>query len=340
MAFALLAPAFFFVILPAKAQAGFLSFAKEVEAQTQNELNKPNTQTVSLLEGFSSPSATESSNAVVAIDEDGALVPATGPLGTAADLDSDLLTGGEISLYVVHEGDSLAAIAKMFGVSVNTIRWANDLVNGQIKAGDTLIILPISGVQYEIKKGDTLESIAKKFGGDVTEIRLFNGLTPDQKLAVGDSLIIPDGELSAAPTVKKPAVSNSTNNGKPVPAGYYVRPVQAGSPWRKSQGFHGRYSGIDLAAPTGTPLVAAADGVVLRAKSGWNGGYGQMVIISHPNGTQTIYAHLSKILVNTGDKVAQGQLIGKVGSTGKSTGPHLHFEIRGTSPRPILSKLY
>lgn len=97
----------------------------------------------------------------------------------------------------------------------------------------------------------------------------------------------------------------------------------------RSQGIHG-HNGVDIAAPVGTPVWAAADGKVIVARSGgWNGGYGSYVVISHSNGTQTLYAHLSRVDVTVGQSVTKGKTIGAMGNTGKSTGPHLHFEVRG-----------
>jgi murein DD-endopeptidase MepM/ murein hydrolase activator NlpD len=98
---------------------------------------------------------------------------------------------------------------------------------------------------------------------------------------------------------------------------------------RKSQGIHG-YNGVDLAAPTGTQVLAAASGQVLISRfGGWNGGYGNYIVIKHSNGTQTLYAHNSANYVSVGQWVSQGDVIGLVGNTGKSTGSHLHFEVRG-----------
>ncbi len=180
-----------------------------------------------------------------------------------------------------------------------------------------LVILPISGVRYEVKKGDTLATLAKRYHGDLEEIAKFNDLDPNSALTLGAEIIIPDGELVAVE-------GNSKNT--PLFVDYYIRPIKGG---RKSQGIHG-YNGVDLAAPTGTPLLASASGTVVVSKQGaWNGGYGNFVVIKHGNGTQTLYGHNSSNLVKVGQKVVQGQVIGYVGSTGKSTGPHVHFEIRG-----------
>lgn len=236
-------------------------------------------------------------------------------------VDSKSLEDEQISVYVVREGDTLPAIAKMFDVSVNTIRWANDIKGSTISAGQTLVILPISGIKHVVKKGDTLLSIAKLHKGDLDEILQYNNLSKNSKLALGDVIIVPDGEV--APSVSYSSSPNSTS--RPTYSGYYLRPIVGGV---KSQGLHGR-NGIDLASSYGASILASADGEVIISRSGWNGGYGTYVVVKHGNGTQTLYAHLNASLVSAGQRVTQGQVIGKMGSTGKSTGVHLHFEIRG-----------
>ena len=108
--------------------------------------------------------------------------------------------------------------------------------------------------------------------------------------------------------------------------GYYLRPIIGG---RKTQGIHG-YNGVDLAISCGQPVLATAPGQVIISKStGWNTGYGKYTAISHPNNTQSLYAHMSKVFVEVGQAVTQGDAIGLIGSTGRSTGCHVHFEIRG-----------
>jgi len=236
----------------------------------------------------------------------------------------------QISLYTVRKGDTIPLIAKMFGVTSNTIYWANDLKSGsEIKPDQVIVILPITGIKYTVKKGDHVNDLAKKFNADANEIVSFNDVNTDEGLAVGQEIIIPnaDPEPTVSPKTSKLAKSTnpSKNNAKSI-TGYFKRPVAGG---RKSQGIHG-HNGIDIAAPLGTPIFAAADGVVLISKgSGWNGGYGEMIVIKHANGTQTLYGHLSATLVGAGERVTKGQQIGKMGSTGRSTGVHLHFEVRG-----------
>ncbi|MEK7642006.1 MAG: M23 family metallopeptidase [Patescibacteria group bacterium] len=238
------------------------------------------------------------------------------------------VSGTQISSYIVRDGDTLSGIAKMFGVSVNTILWANDISRSSaLRTGQTLIILPVTGINYTIKKGDTIKGIALKYKVDIDEMLQYNDLTLDSTISIGQTIIIPDAELQIAVPTKTVAKANPAHdtNG-PDYSGYYTRPVSGGV---KTQGLHG-YNGVDIAGPVGTPLYAAAAGtVIVSATGGWNGGYGNLVIISHANGTQTVYAHNSKNLVTIGQKVEQGQKIALMGATGKSTGSHVHFEIRG-----------
>lgn len=240
-----------------------------------------------------------------------------------------------ISTYVVREGDTFAGIAKMFDVSVNTLLWSNGLTSkSKLKVGQNLVILPITGVSHTVKKGDTVQSIAKKYKADPDEIRSYNGMEADDTLAVGDKIIVPDGELSVVSTPTTAAASGPAHAYLPSlgsvsmtdDSGYFIRPVVGGV---RTRGIHGS-NGVDLANKLGSPIYAAAEGTVMVARSsGWNGGYGEYIVVSHPNGLQTLYGHLSQVLVNVGDKVGQGEVIAKMGSTGNSTGSHLHFEVRG-----------
>jgi len=243
--------------------------------------------------------------------------------------DTVVASGDQISVYVVRPGDTLSQIAKMFGVSTNTVLWANDIPKGgSIKVGQELVILPVSGIQYVVKKGDTVAKIAKKYNVEAEEIESFNEI--DGALVVGDEIIIPNGIETPAPTVSpvkkffSSIISPQTST-----SGYFTRPV----PGARTQGLHG-HNGIDFRAAVGTPVVSAAEGTITLARSGgYNSGYGSYVVIKHPNGTQTLYAHLSAVYVATGAEVRRGQTIGLSGNTGRSTGPHLHFEVRGgTNP--------
>lgn len=266
---------------------------------------------------------------------DNAVLAYTGPSGTIADVASST-PPDRISVYVVRPGDTLSEVAKMFNVSVNTIIWANNM-NGpkDMHAGDTLVILPISGVERTIVKGDTLKSIAKKYNGDATEIAQYNGLDPEAPLAIGATIIIPGGDITpAAPKTKKASSLKNLHEpylggGGAIQPGYYGNPVPGAI---ITQGLHG-WNGIDFGAARGTPIRAAADGrvIVARGGGGWNGGYGNYVVITHDNGSQTLYSHMRSVIASSGQSVSQGQVIGYMGSTGLSTGPHLHFEVRGAA---------
>ena len=253
-----------------------------------------------------------------------ALLSVIGPLGSMADVAER--KPDSISLYVVRKGDTLSSISKMFsGVSINTIRWANDLTTSTvIKPGQILVILPIDSTQHTVAKGETLVGIVKKYGGDLNETLAFNGWPPGYEPEAGTIVIIPNGEGEALTN------SGTAARGISGPAyvGYYIRPIIGG---RISQGLHG-FNGKDFATYCGAPIVASARGTVIVARSqGWNGGYGLYLVIAHPNGTQTLYSHMSRIAVSVGWNVAQGQVIGYVGSTGDSTGCHVHLEVRGAA---------
>jgi len=276
---------------------------------------------MNLLEGYLNINPTSTGGAEIAIVDSVALESSRGESEVFVDLGKS--GTGQISVYVVRKGDTLSEIAEMFGVSTNTIVWANNIKASSIKEGQELVILPISGVRHVVKSGDTVKSLATKYKADFDEILSYNGLAANAKIKPGDIVVIPDGVISATQTSLAKTSGSQTY---PVYSGFYLRPIVGG---RKTQGIHGN-NGVDLAAPTGVPILASADGKVIVSRAGgYNGGYGTYVVISHANGTQTLYAHMSKDNVSVGQSVEQGQVIGTVGSTGKSTGPHVHFEVRG-----------
>jgi murein DD-endopeptidase MepM/ murein hydrolase activator NlpD len=250
----------------------------------------------------------------------------------------------KISAYNVEVGDTVSDIAQKFHISVNTVMGANGLKkDSKLKVGQTLLILPISGVRHTVVSGDTVQGIATKYKGDVDEILAYNDLT-NGKLKIGDVVLVPDGELpqtAAQAAVKTTAsvVSKITTAVKSVvnaSLGYYMRPITAGV---RTQGIHGN-NGVDLADACGTPIYASAEGdVVIGLSNGaYNGGYGNYVVITHSNGSQTLYAHMQKLVVKQGDHVTQGQNIGTIGATGKVhgvTGCHVHFEIRNGGVNPF-----
>jgi LysM repeat protein len=317
------------VLVPVFVHAGvfaaLVGFVVEPEADAAATTPAQNPEAVPLLRAVTNadPNASRGGGDII-VDEDGSLVPSLGPAGLGGETTG---SNGEISVYVVREGDSLSQIAEMFGVSVNTILWANEVKSAKnIQPGDTLVILPVSGVRHVVKAGDSLKKIAEKYHGDVDDIIAYNQLADASDIAPGDTVVIPGGEAVAAVSAKGTSGGGSVAATGSGGSSYYSHPVPGAV---RTQGIHG-YNGVDLGAPIGTGVRAAAAGEVILARaSGWNGGYGSYIVIKHPNGTQTLYAHLSSVGVSVGEAVAQGEIIGAVGTTGRSTGAHLHFEVRG-----------
>ena len=265
-------------------------------------------------------------NAIVA--DNNALLPSTSLFGAMGGTVDQELFSDEISVYVVRNGDSISQIAKMFDVSVDTILSVNEMKkNDKLKEGDVLLILPFSGVEHTVTKGQTLQGIANLYKVNINEILLANDINSGEKLIVGEKLMIPGAGMLSETTKPKPNTStNSTYAKMPSVIGYFKNPLPGA---RRSRGMSSTHKGVDLAAPTGTPIYAAASGKVLTARMGWNGAFGNMVILQHANGAKTLYAHMSKLGTSTGAQVTQGEVIGYVGSTGRSTGPHLHLEVLG-----------
>ena len=321
-------PVFAFILIPAVSHAGFWSNlfgGQDVSAQVETPTESSSSAVYEPVAPANNIDPTPKVAVDVPVDGQEALLPEVGPSTIAPDAIDN--SSGQSTIYVVRKGDTFSSIAKMFNVSVNTVLWANDLnKNSSIKEGETLVILPISGVIHTVVAGDTLTKIAKKYAGDVNEISQFNDLAINDSLTPGDQIIIPDGEVSSSITISGSKVQPVFN--APDYGGYYIKPFVGG---HQTQGLHGYHnSAVDWGMPVGTPLWAAAAGKVIISKnSGWNGGYGNYVIIQHPNNTQTIYGHMTNTIVSVGQTVTQGQLIGYSGSTGNSTGPHLHFEVRG-----------
>jgi len=295
-----------------------------------------NSQSISLLESVpvANPKLAEASLTKARVDGE-ALVADNNLSGIGG---PEVVTpeSDEISMYVVQDGDTLEDVAKMFNVSANTIKWANN-ISKLPEVGEVLVILPITGVKHVAKKGDDLESLAKKYNSQAKEIAQYNGLDFDADLGIGDEIIIPNGQIAPPKPKPKPKPKSATTPKKTTPkavpapglpsyGGYYMRPISGGV---RTQGIHGN-NGVDLANQVGTPIYASAGGRVIVAKSsGWNGGYGNYVVIAHDNGTQSLYGHMNTVGVSVGQVVTKGVVVGTLGSSGNSTGPHIHFEIRG-----------
>ncbi len=236
----------------------------------------------------------------------------------------------EIISYTVQKGDTLSGIAKKYGISEDTIKWENDLSDDSITVGDSLKILPVTGIAHKVASGDTIYTIAKKYSSNPQAIVdfPFNDFADPQtfSLVVGQTIIVPDGVQPQAAPVYIARRGPTTTSPRAVSGAGFSWPVQG----TMNQYFSWYHKAVDLGAPLGTPVVAAQSGVVSEAiAGGWNYGYGTHVIISGDNGYQTLYAHMSSLNVSSGQRVTAGStVVGWVGLTGRTTGPHLHFEVR------------
>lgn len=268
--------------------------------------------------------------------------------------------------YAVESGDTVGSIARKFGVNVGTVVWANNLnAHATIRPGDNLKIPVISGVLYVIKKGDTIEKLAKQYDVAAEEIFSTNHISPSSKLALGDELVIPGATpppvpvpvavrgrtpLALLPNVPKTNIRNKSfdqyqelvdlkGDSRPKPADVETAKVAAGKllwPTKQhviTQYYGWSHTGVDLDGDYVDPIYAAADGVV--EKAGWNsGGYGLQIMIDHAAiNLKTRYGHASKLFVKEGDVVKRGQVIAMIGTTGRSTGTHLHFEVYTNNKR-------
>lgn len=252
--------------------------------------------------------------------------------------ESAKVTRTSIKKYQVEAGDALGSIASKFNISIDTILWANNLSsNSYIKPGQELIIPPVSGVLHTIKKGDTLKNIAQKYNASDAKIKEFNNIDNDSLLVVGDTLMVPGGRViyTIKPrTYVAPPETNQVYTAPVAVSGKMLWPISCR---RITQYFKGwRHTGADIACSYGSPIYAAADGVVSRVQY-LSYGYGYNVIIDHGGGKKTLYGHASRIDVVEGQHVDQGEVIAREGSTGRSTGPHLHFEviINGQKVNPL-----
>jgi murein DD-endopeptidase MepM/ murein hydrolase activator NlpD len=239
---------------------------------------------------------------------------------------------GKIS-YTVKSGDTASTIAQKFGISVNTILWANNLTaHSYIRPGDELIIPPMTGVLHIVARGENLSYISKYYGIDSSKILEASHVSDPNQISVGQELMIPGGAEQGNTVASKsvPGSRSSSNvitapkeSSKPVYGTKMNWPTEGHT---ITQYYSARHNGLDIANKLGTPIYAADAGKVETAS--WNnGGYGNQIVINHGGGKTTRYGHLSAFAVKVGDVVTKGQYIGAMGSTGRSTGSHVHFEV-------------
>jgi len=254
---------------------------------------------------------------------------AAGPLDAASRVDP--ATG--LERYVVEQGDTVWGLAASRGLERTTIQWANPLLDdiSHLSVGDVLLIPAVDGAMHRIVPGDTLSQLANVYGADINDIvsygpnRLVSTAT---QLRVGMDLMIPGGVKPLLPTASRGASINfniKAPAGALPATGIFVKPLDRS---HITQGYWDAHKAIDYSSRTGAPIKTLDHGTVAYATYGWNYGYGNMVVVDHGNGYTSLYAHLSTVYVRQGQAVRQGEVLGTLGSTGNSTGPHLHLELR------------
>ncbi len=249
----------------------------------------------------------------------------------------------DITTYVVQAGDTTEKIAELYNLQPTTIMWSNPEVEKApdlLRIGQVLTILPVDGVYHTVEEGDTLESLAEKYKASVTDVIHcpFNAATLETQAGSSGALLVPNSKLIIPGGTKPYRRREVTAYEGPVPedvsgSGSFYWPAAG----YISQGYWYGHRAIDIADAVGAAVMTTDDGYVSFA--GWTDiGYGYLVVVDHANGYQSYYAHLSNIFVFEGEIVDAGQVIGAMGSTGNSTGPHLHFEIRydGYPTNPLI----
>lgn len=250
--------------------------------------------------------------------------------------------------YRVANGDTVWTIARRFGTSVNAITAANRMTSpDRLRVGQMLVVpgpaakaatparptasarparpLQAASVTYRVREGDTVSAIARRYATTVRAIAAANDLASAHRLKVGQRLTVPLASGGGTAPARELTPTRGTLS-TTAPTGGFIWPSRGLLTSRFGWRYRQNHDGIDLAAPHGSPISAARAGRV--AFAGWYYGYGRAVFIDHGGGLTTLYAHTSSLLVRTGETVGRGQLIARVGCTGRCTGPHLHFEVR------------
>ena len=274
------------------------------------------------------------------------------PMVNSGDVINDVIN------YVVQSGDTLDSLTEKFHISASTITQVNRLKrNPTLEPGQKLKILPVTGLLHIVKKGDSIALISGLYDVPPELVMYQNNLSSDKELKVGQEVIIPNGIEPDPISPGSPKRSSTSSNGNSnsglnggvgdAPSGHASQ-TSGTFNWPATcrvitRGFNPAipHWGIDCANAQGTPVYAAEGGTVIKASVGtWGGGYGNHVIIDHGNGITTIYGHLYKVGVSVGQHVERGEGLGLMGTTGNSTGPHLHFEVvvngKKTNPNKYL----
>lgn len=277
-------------------------------------------------------------------DDSGFIIPVNPQTGEA-----DRSQMSDKATHTVQSGETLSVIAETYGLKTSTLMWENNLgASSVLKVGQTLVIPPVDGVTHEVKSGQTLSKIAALYEIEEDLIIKQNSLG-EGGVTAGQAIFIPGGEQIAPPapvvdssyrsTTSTPTarVALDSTNATPTAGKFLIYPTRG----KITQGYYSYHRAIDIADSSKPPIWAAAAGTVVKASSGtYGGGYGNHVIIDHGNGIQTLYAHMDYLTVSNGQYVTQGEVIGRMGNTGRvygRTGIHLHFEVRDNGVKQVPS---
>lgn len=263
------------------------------------------------------------SNGEVYSGEPVSLANAAVAVGSASPLSNVSLNRNGLMNYKVLAGDTLSGIAAKFGVSIETLKWANPGLKNLINPGQELVVLPVTGILYQVRDGDSVEGVLNRYGVSFETFKKYNPAY-QEAFSKGKTVILPYTQ-----PLRELASISRYAQGLPDLRTYFALPAR-GWNWGELHDFNA----VDIADACGRPIYAAAEGLVIEESGSnrWNDGYGNYVLIEHPNGTKTRYAHTLKNLVTVGDYVAQGDQVGLIGNTGNTHGPtgcHLHFEVYG-----------
>lgn len=286
-------------------------------------------------------------NTSIIADDSGFIIPVNPQTG-----ESDKSEMSDKATHIVQSGETLSLIAEAYTLKSTTLMWENNLSKSSIlKVGQTVVIPPVDGVSHEVKSGQTLGKIATLYDIDKEKIIKQNNLDGD--VVAGENIFVPGGKQLAPPapvvttssyrsttaarTVSPTRTALESTAAAPVAGKFLIYPTRG----KITQGYHSWHRAVDIADSSSPPVWAAAGGTIVKASSGtWGGGYGNHVIIDHGNGVQTLYAHLAYLTVGEGQYVTQGEVIGKMGNTGRvygRTGIHLHHEVHENGIKQVPS---
>lgn len=264
----------------------------------------------------------------------------------------------DIAQYTVDSGDNLSSIAKRFSIKSETLMWENGLTMASVlKIGQKLNIPPSDGISHRVASGQSVEKIAALYKVDAQKIVAMNNLQSGT-ITQGQVIFVPDAKPLPSSQPVSPARTIARSSGRDAPARNVDRTSLSDSSATPTagkfmifptigaltQGFRSGHYAYDIGNRSKPPIWAAAGGTVVKSTMGsWGGGYGNHVIIDHGNGIKTLYAHMDYTTVKVGDYVSQGEVVGRMGNTGRvrgATGIHLHFEVIDRGVKKAPNKFY